>query len=396
MNTHFCPHCMEAVEPGVRICPHCSRNVDHQGEEYQLPVGTVITTEAGRRYLFGAVIGAGGFGITYIAREIASGQKVAIKEYYPFRCQPQRQSTGTVLPLERNTSIYRSGLHSFLSEASMLLAVQDIPSIVRVLDYFRANNTAYMVMEYLAGTTLKEVMDMQNRFEPVSLLSRSLPLLWDLSALHEAGVIHRDIAPDNIMQMPDGSLKLLDFGCARSMEDGKSMTVVLKPGFAPVEQYMTRGQGPYTDVYALCATIYYCLSGRIPPEAPSRFRAVQMGEPDPLLPLSQQGVIISPEQDSLLLWGLAMDPKARPQTVDLLAQELERTLVSADAEDLPEAAQTPEPEAAASADEREPTSSEKPMPKPVQQSDGKLAVLLKQWWPALLLAALCIIALLFR
>src|SRR5699024_3172989 len=116
----------------------------------------------------------------------------------------------------------------------------DIPHIVHVLDYFEANGTAYMVMEYLHGVTLKSWMDQGPAVEPLSFLWKVLPLMKSLELLHQAGVIHRDIAPDNIMLMPDGSLVLLDFGCARSMEDNKSMTVVLKPGFAPLEQYQTR------------------------------------------------------------------------------------------------------------------------------------------------------------
>ena len=171
-------------------------------------------------------------------------------------------------------------------------------------------------------------MQSQSRLEPESLLRKALPLMRDLERLHSGGVLHRDIAPDNIMLMPDGSLTLLDFGCARSMEDGKSMTVVLKPGFAPIEQYQTRGQGPYTDLYALCATLYYCLTGKVPPAAPERLSAVFDGQSDPLPLPTAMGAALTPEQEQLLLWGMAIQPTDRPQSVQLLAQRLEQTLVS--------------------------------------------------------------------
>lgn len=206
----------------------------------------------------------------------------------------------------------------------MLRAVSQLPSIVHVMDYFEWNQTAYMVMEYLDGSTLHQVMQTVERINPDTLIPKFLPLMRDLGSLHDAGVLHRDIAPDNIMWMPDGSLKLLDFGCARSLEDGRSMTVVLKPGFAPIEQYQTRGQGSYTDLYALCATIYYCITGKIPPASPERLTSTFDGQPDPLLAPSEMGVSIQPEQEQILMWGLALQPSVRPQSMEMLASRLEK------------------------------------------------------------------------
>lgn len=220
------------------------------------------------------------------------------------------------------------GIKSFLSEASMLRAMSQLPSIVHVMDYFEAGRTAYMVMEYLNGSALHQVMQTVERMEPNTLLPKFLPLMRDLGSMHDAGVLHRDIAPDNIMLMPDGSLKLLDFGCARSLEDGRSMTVVLKPGFAPIEQYQTRGQGPYTDLYALCATIYYCITGKIPPASPERLTSTFDGQPDPLPAPSALGVAISPEQEQILMWGLALQPSVRPQSMETLWSRLEKTFAA--------------------------------------------------------------------
>lgn len=324
MSEQFCPFCMRELREGMNICPDCGSHADITSPSHHLPVGTVLRSENGHSFLFGVVKGEGGFGLTYIGKELASGRRVAIKEYFPSRCQPQRQPDGSIRPQERFEEIYAHGMKSFLSEASMLRAVSQLPSIVHVMDYFEWNQTAYMVMEYLDGSTLHQVMQTVERINPDTLIPKFLPLMRDLGSLHDAGVLHRDIAPDNIMWMPDGSLKLLDFGCARSLEDGRSMTVVLKPGFAPIEQYQTRGQGSYTDLYALCATIYYCITGKIPPASPERLTSTFDGQPDPLLAPSEMGVSIQPEQEQILMWGLALQPSVRPQSMEMLASRLEK------------------------------------------------------------------------
>lgn len=327
MSEQFCPFCMKELNEGMSFCPDCGSRADITSPSHHLPVGTVLRSENGHSFLFGVVKGEGGFGLTYIGKELVSGRRVAIKEYFPSRCQPQRQPDGSICPQERFEEIYAHGMKSFLSEASMLRAVSQLPSIVHVMDYFEANQTAYMVMEYLDGSTLHQVMQTIERIDPNTLIPRFLPLMRDLGSLHDAGVLHRDIAPDNIMWMPDGRLKLLDFGCARSLEDGRSMTVVLKPGFAPIEQYQTRGQGPYTDLYALCATIYYCITGKIPPASPERLTSTFDGQPDPLLAPSALGVSILPEQEQILMWGLALQPSVRPQSMETLASRLEKASV---------------------------------------------------------------------
>lgn len=316
---------MGELREGMVFCPDCGGRADITTPHHHLAVGTVLRSENGHSFLFGIVKGEGGFGLTYIGKELGSGKLVAIKEYFPSRCQPQRQPDGSLRPQERFEEIYIHGIKSFLSEASMLRAVSQLPSIVHVMDYFEAGRTAYMVMEYLNGSALHQVMQTVERMEADTLLPKFLPLMRDLGSLHDAGVLHRDIAPDNIMLMPDGSLKLLDFGCARSLEDGRSMTVVLKPGFAPIEQYQTRGQGPYTDLYALCATIYYCITGKIPPASPERLTSTFDGQPDPLFTPSALGIAISPEQEQILMWGLALQPSVRPQSMEILASRLEKT-----------------------------------------------------------------------
>ncbi len=318
----FCPHCMRTLAGSEVVCPFCGGDTQARALPHQIPIGTVLKSRNGHSFVFGAVKGEGGFGLTYIGKELATGRVVAIKEYFPTRCQPQRRADSSVQPASQMLENYQHGMRSFLSEASMLRAVDGIRSIVQVLDYFEAGGTAYMVMEYLDGEPLSRLILEKGRMEPRVLLPKFLPLMEDMARLHDAGVLHRDIAPDNIMWMPDGTLKLLDFGCARSLEDGRSMTVVLKPGFAPIEQYQTRGQGPYTDVYALCATLYYCLTGQVPPSSPDRLAAVFDNAPDPLAAPTALGAELSPEQEQILLWGLSLQPTVRPQSIGDLAERL--------------------------------------------------------------------------
>ena len=312
----FCPFCMTDLKiegnPVACGCPSCGAILDEdtylwqwEHERHHLRVGTVLKD----RYLLGKVKGEGGFGITYIGRDTHTGRLVAIKEYFPTRCQPQRRDDGGLYPVSQAEEMYRNGMRSFLQEAGMLAAVVNIPCVVKILDYFEANGTAYMVMEYLQGETLRQRVERQGTLPFAELMERMRPLLEDMQTMHEAAILHRDIAPDNIMLLPDGGFKLMDFGCARFMEDGKSMTVVLKPGFAPPEQYMRRGQGPFTDVYGLCATIYYCITGKVPVPSVDRL------ENDTLQAPSALGAQIDPEAEQVLLWGLSVQPKARPQTM---------------------------------------------------------------------------------
>lgn len=303
----YCPHCMRPAFGN--FCASCGKPLNYAAKPHQLPAGTELNG-----YRLGAVLGQGGFGITYIALDRKNNQRVAIKEYYPVQCC-RREGT-RVLPSEGKTALYQGGMKSFLEEARLLHSQQKLTNVVHVRDFFEAGGTAYLVMEYLEGVTLQQKVTAEGPISPQKLMPKLMMLMINMQVLHNSGIIHRDISPDNIMWMPDGTMKLLDFGCARSMEDGKSMTVQLKHGFAPVEQYMTRGQGPWTDVYALCATVYYCLTGKVPPMAPERL------ETDTLIPPSALGVDIPEYQEKALLWGLQVQPKTRPVSVEALAKQL--------------------------------------------------------------------------
>lgn len=308
----YCPHCIRPAK-GNR-CAHCGGDLHWTAQPHQLPVGSFLRGSQEHTYQLGAVIGQGGFGMTYIAMDLQTSERVAIKEYFPTRCA--QRSGCTVAPVPGQEENYASGLRSFLAEAEMLAGVEVLPTIVSTRDYFEVNGTAYLVMEYLDGVPLHKKLAQEGKIPAADLLPKLPPLLRDLGCLHQAGIIHRDISPDNIMWMPDGTLKLLDFGCARSMEDGKSMTVLLKHGFAPVEQYQTRGQGPWTDVYGLSATIYYCLTGLIPPSAVDRLDNDTLQSPLLL------GAGMTQEQADALMWGLTVQPKMRPVNVEVFAQRL--------------------------------------------------------------------------
>lgn len=310
----FCPHCMRPVTSAR--CGHCGGEVQWQNPAHLLPVGSVLQRGPnGGSYQIGAYLGQGGFGVTYIAMELETGRRTAVKEYFPTRCA-RRGEGGQVLPLPGQDAVFEGGRFTFLQEARMLASLEGMPAVVQGLDYLELNNTAYLVMEFLDGTPLYRLVDSRGRIPAEELLPRLEPLLRDIARLHAAGVIHRDISPDNLMWLKSGAIKLMDFGCARSIEDGKSMTVALKQGFAPVEQYRTRGQGPWTDVYALCATLYYCLTGKVPPSAPDRL----MGED--LTPPNALGAGLTSGQEQTLLWGLTVDPKQRPANMELFARQL--------------------------------------------------------------------------
>lgn len=307
----YCPHCMQPYEEG-NYCASCGKDLHVKAGPTQLPVGTIL--ESGiSRYQIGVALGQGGFGITYIAMDLRSHQRVAVKEYFPMSCG-QRDSNGvSVIAKPGMEDVFQGGRRSFLKEAQTLASLEKMPGIVEIYNYFETNGTAYLVMEYLNGKTLKKMVATREKIAVDEFLPKLPPLINSIARIHEQNVIHRDISPDNIMWMPDGSLKLLDFGCARSMEDRRSLTIMYKPGFAPVEQYLSSGQGTWTDVYALCATIYYCITGKTPQASVDRL------DNDRLLPPGALGVSLPEELESALMWGLAVQPKERPVNMEAFA-----------------------------------------------------------------------------
>jgi len=266
------------------------------------------------RYVVGKVLGQGGFGATYLGFDQRLEIKVAIKEFFPVSLVSRMPGeTGLVPYTDDHAGTFRQGMTKFLDEARLLARLREVKEIVAVQDFFETNTTAYLVMELLQGRTLRKLINESGgTIECRRALGLLTPIMKALHAVHEAGLIHRDVAPDNIFITTTGERKLLDFGAARQTAgDGAGlMTVILKPGYAPPEQYFQdKRQGPWTDVYALAATIYCVLTGKPPPDATRRLQE------DSLTPPSAQGVTLPPAFEQALLSALALKVAERPQSI---------------------------------------------------------------------------------
>lgn len=312
-----CYTCMQEVESETGVCPYCKAPLEVSDfPKHHIAPGTLL---GDGRYMVGNALGEGGFGITYVGLDRQLQMKVAIKEYYP---------TGLVTRVEGNTVenitsqeamvSFGEGRNKFLNEARTLAGFFSEQGIVSVLNFFESNNTAYIVMEYLEGETLKSYLKRKGRLEPKEAVSLLRPIIDSLAVIHKANLIHRDISPDNIMIIKNG-IKLLDFGAARSYgDDNKSKSVMLKEGYAPEEQYRKKGeQGPWTDVYALCGTLYKAITGRAPDDAMERMYEDSLQAP------SQIGIEISPEIETAIMKGLAVRKEDRLQSMDELLDVLE-------------------------------------------------------------------------
>jgi len=268
------------------------------------------------------VLGIGGFGIVYLAFDHALEREVALKEYMPASMADRTETLHVSLRSQSDAETFALGLRSFVNEAK-LLAQFDDPALVKVYRFWEANGTAYMAMPVYRGKTLKQVRDGSGQApDEAWLRAMLLPLLGALGKLHDVGVFHRDISPDNILMEADGRPVLLDFGAARRViaDRSQNLTAILKPSYAPIEQYAevsTVRQGPWTDFYALGATLHYMLKGR--PPSPATARAVH----DDLVPLSTQAIAgNSSDFLNLVDWMLATRPGDRPQSVAALNEVL--------------------------------------------------------------------------
>ena len=309
--------CMHALAAGETFCSECGRPYGSvETEPFALKPGTILDG----KYLVGEMLGQGGFGITYIGFDLLLEQKVAIKEYYPM-------STGMVSRENSTTVVWSSavmqksgmekGFDSFLKEARKMAKLGGIPGVVGVKSVFIQNETAYIVMDFIEGETLLKKLQREGPMDYGTCISLMTPIMQALAEVHKHGIIHRDISPDNIMVQSDGRLILLDLGAAKDLDiqgkDGnvQSSQMVAKHGFSPVEQYGQAGKiGPWTDVYAMAATIYYCCTGVLPPSATDRMIE------DTLTCRPR----LTKEEFDVLAFCMNVLPQNRPQNMDALLQ----------------------------------------------------------------------------
>ena len=291
------------------------------GQYHVLSPGTVLDD----RYRLDAVLGQGGFGITYSAENVRVGLRVAIKELFWKGHSSRNAALSPEVALENARDIpeFEAQKARFMREARIIRDFSNRQGVSRILDYFEANGTAYIVMEYVEGETLAAKLARDGAMPAEDAFRRFLPLIESLGYIHHAGVIHRDISPDNIMMQPDGSLKLIDFGAARQyLTVGEAgVTAIAKDSYAPGEQYDRNGkQGPWTDVYSLCATLYTCLTATPPPNAVQRMFLDELQKPSALVPS------VPAEYEAIVMKGLQLDASQRWADMDALAKAVHEAL----------------------------------------------------------------------
>ncbi|MCH5196222.1 MAG: serine/threonine protein kinase [Oscillospiraceae bacterium] len=268
-DKQLCENCFEEIN--TPFCTHCGYNAAaNMSDPTMLAPGSVLLG----KYIVGKVMGKGGFGVTYLAYDVTAGKKVAIKEFFPYGIALRATGTATVSVASMdNAEAFKAGAEKFYNEAKLVSKFNGNPNIVGVYEFFYENDTVYFAMEYLKGQTLKEYIGEHGTLSAPQALFIAQSVANALMAAHSSNVLHRDISPDNIIICDNGDVKLIDFGAARQVvaEHSQSFSVILKPGFAPLEQYQKKGnQGPWTDIYSLGATVYYALTEDIPDDPMSR------------------------------------------------------------------------------------------------------------------------------
>lgn len=307
-----CMNCMEIFDDTYGVCPHCGYTPGTGAKEaIHLNPGTILQG----RYTIGTCLGFGGFGITYIAYDEVLATKVAIKEFYPVGLVNRAPGTGQVgLFSGDKLEEYQGMLERFLLEAQNTAKFSTEPDIVNVFDFFETNGTAYIVMEYIQGTLLKTHIREKGKLSENEALAIITPVMAAVKKIHDAGIIHRDISPDNIFLLPEGGIKIFDFGAAKfdQSENESNMAAVIKTGYAPPEQYRANSkQGFYVDIYAIGAIFYEMVTGQKPLEASDRAIHDDLKRP------SQLGIKLSPNIDKAIMKSMAIKPELRFQNISM-------------------------------------------------------------------------------
>lgn len=319
----YCYHCMKTIEEGAQFCPHCGQSTQDASAPHHLLPGTILNA----KYFVGNVIGEGGFGITYVGLDLTLQLKIAVKEFYPngYANRNHEASQRVTLNYQKAGEYFKNGKERFLQEAQSLAKFSREPGIVNVRDFFTENETAYIIMDFIEGVTLAKKLENGAVFRAEDTFRVMLPVMAVLDKMHAAQIVHRDISPDNMMLAADGSITLMDFGSARYFTgaEKKTMSVQYKPGYAPYEQYDSEGnQGPWTDVYGLCATMYRCITGQAPADSLNRVSRDGLKKP------SELGVRIPAALENVLMYGLAVFPEQRCRSMQELMTLTEKALRS--------------------------------------------------------------------
>lgn len=314
---YYCPGCMKQLYNEYTVCDCGYDSGNNRRISYHLPEGTILEDI----YLIGKVIGEGGFGITYIGWDLNLERKIAIKEFYMQGYSGRDVSVSHDLYAigESHEAIFKKYKERFINEAKILAKFSKEGGIVSVHTFLRANNTAYIIMEYLDGMELKKYISKFGKIPAEETVRILFPVMNSLKKMHSGGYIHRDISLDNIMFTDEGTVKLLDFGSARESEQS-TKSIIVKHGYAPIEQYEEHGnQGPWTDIYSLCATMYACISGVEPYTAISRMSR------DKLIPLSEKEPSCSEKISRVIMKGMSIYYEDRYKSID----ELQVALIDA-------------------------------------------------------------------
>lgn len=288
-------------------------------EKRALLPGTILK----ERYVLKKVSGKGSFGITYIGWDLLLESRVAIKEFFPINRVNRNAEKGEVNVYVFREEDYEESLHRYLEEGKRLSKLNQIEGIVSIRDFFYANHTAYIIMEYIEGISLKEYIGKNGPLEGNVVIDMIAPILDALEKVHANGIIHRDISPDNIMVTEENKLVLVDFGSARQVDvmDDRSLTVMIKRGYSSPEQYRSRGeQGAWSDVYAICATMYFMLTGKAPDEAIDRILD------DELMSLVDIKEVLLPKKiKKAIMKGISLRYDERYQKISDLKEALQTT-----------------------------------------------------------------------
>lgn len=314
-----CTNCFRPLNGNV-FCTQCGHSRTKE-KPYAgvLPAFVVLNN----RYLVGRVLGKGGFGITYNAMDMVTNQICAIKEYMPSEYSTRSNGTTQVIPFSDKKSqyVFNHGKEKFVEEARTLLKLKNDPIVVDILDYFNQNNTAYLVMEYLDGQDLRKMARSSGgKLDAEFMKMVFVTVASSLMEIHRKNILHRDLSPENIIVTTNGSIKLIDFGAARNFVSTQNvgMSILLKPGFAPPEQYEKMGtHGPWSDVYALCATFYNLVSGKPLVDALFRYR----GEVQPSL--ASLGCPVTKKTSDVIEKGMELDYKKRYKDFKALMDDID-------------------------------------------------------------------------